>query len=239
MVPAGAVVTPIMLALAASVGHDTMIVRPRPRVAVIVTGDEIIGAGLPPRGKIRDAIGPMLPGLLTRMGAQLTSVEHIPDTSALLTNALTVDADVIVTTGASSVGVGDHLHRALAAEVLVNGVSCRPGHPQSLARLGHRFVVGLPGNPLAALVAAVTLLHPLVCGFTGRSLDRLEKASIGEITSHEISTRLVPVQVSGSRATPVGNDMPGVLWGAALANALAVIPPNWDRRGEVQILQIP
>lgn len=136
LVPGGTPVSPTVLALAASTGHDSIVVRPRPRVAVIVTGDEVVPAGRPDHGKVRDAIGPMLPGLLSWLGATLTTLEYVKDNRSLLMKALTADANVIVTTGASSAGIGDQLHTALqavSAEVLINGVACRPGHPQLLA----------------------------------------------------------------------------------------------------------
>lgn len=242
LVPVGTRVTPTVLALAASAGHDTVAAHPRPRVAVVVTGDELVHEGIPSSGRIRDTIGPMLPGLVTWMGAELTGIDHVPDTGEALHSALAADADVVVTTGASSVGAGDQLPRVLTelfAELLVDGVACRPGHPQLLARLGGRYVVGLPGNPLAALVAAMTLLDPLVSTLAARPLTPLAPATVtGEVTSHERMTRLVPVEVEAGRASPVGHDRPGMIWGAALADALAVIPPEWDGR-QVGLLPLP
>ncbi len=248
LVPAGARVTPTVLALAAGAGHDTLEVHPRPRVAVVVTGDELVHAGIPRPGRIRDAIGPMLPGILTWMGADLVGVDHAPDTGDALRDALVSDAghcaktDVVVTTGASSVGVGDQLPRVLpdlSAELLVSGVACRPGHPQLLARLGDRHVAGLPGNPLAALVAAMTLVEPLVSGLAARPVTPLERARVvGEVTGHERSTRLVPVVVGEGLARPVGHDRPGMIWGAAMADALAVIPPGWDG-GTARLISLP
>lgn len=242
LVPAGARITPTVLALAASAGHDAITVHRRPCVAAIVTGDELVHEGVPQPGRIRDAIGPMLPGLLTWMGADLTGVEHVPDTGDALRRALEVDADVVVTTGASSVGVGDQLPRVLtelSAELLVNGVACRPGHPQLLARLGDRYVAGLPGNPLAALVATMTLVEPLVSALAARPLTPLTEAVLaGEVTSHERMTRLVPVRVEAGGASPVGRDRPGMIWGAAVADALAVVPPGWDGAA-VHLLPLP
>ncbi|RNL82680.1 molybdopterin molybdenumtransferase MoeA [Halostreptopolyspora alba] len=242
LAPVGTRVTPTVLALAASAGHDTIAVHPRPRVAVVVTGDELVHEGIPGSGRIRDAIGPMMPGLVTWMGAELTGVDHVPDTGDALRSALAAEADVVVTTGASSVGARDQLPRVLtelSAELLVNGVACRPGHPQLLARLGDRHVVGMPGNPLAALVAAVTLLDPLVRALAARPIAPLAEAAVsGEVTSHERMTRLVPVEVEAGWASPVGRDRPGMIWGAALADALAVVPPGWDGR-RVGLLPLP
>ncbi|NKE62505.1 molybdopterin molybdotransferase MoeA, partial [Lentzea sp. PSKA42] len=148
LIPAGSLISPAVVGLAAGAGHDTVLVHRRPRVAVVVTGDELLHSGPPRPGRVRDAIGPMLPGLLT--GADLLGTTHLRDDPSALADALTFDqADVLVTCGATSVGPADHLRRVLAdlqAEILVSGVACRPGHPMLLAVLPDgRCVVGLPG----------------------------------------------------------------------------------------------
>ncbi|MFI6096071.1 molybdopterin-binding protein [Lentzea sp. NPDC051213] len=238
LVPSGTLVSPAVIGLAAGAGHDTLLVHRRPRVAVIVTGDELLHAGPPHPGRVRDAIGPMLPGLLT--GADLLGTTHLRDDPAALADALTFDqADVLVTCGATSVGPADHLRRVLAelgAEILVSGVACRPGHPQLLAVLPDgRCVVGLPGNPFAALAAVLTLLRPLLETLGGHTVRPARTAWLGDVGAHPRDTRLVPVATAGGEAVPVGHDKPGSLWGAALADALAVVPPG-HQGGEVELL---
>ncbi|SMC91163.1 molybdopterin molybdotransferase MoeA [Lentzea albidocapillata] len=238
LVPAGSPITPAVLGLAAGAGHDTLLAHRRPRVAVIVTGDELLHAGLPRPGRVRDAIGPMLPGLLTR--ADLIGTTHLRDDPAALVDALASgQADVLVTCGATSVGPADHLRRVLAdldAEVLISGVACRPGHPMLLAVLPDgRCVVGLPGNPFAALAAVLTLLHPLLDALGGHTARPPVTAWLPDVGAHRTDTRLVPVTRSGGLAVPAGHDRPGSLWGAALADALAVVPPG-HRGGEVEVL---
>ncbi|MCS7484036.1 hypothetical protein ACFFQW_31580 [Umezawaea endophytica] len=112
----------------------------------------------------------------------------------------------------------------------VAGVACRPGHPQLLAVFPDgRCVVGLPGNPFAALGACVTLVEPLVGALAGRLVKPAVTVELrGAVVAHPRDTRLVPVVLSGSTAAPVGHDRPGTLWGAALADALAVVPPGWS-----------
>lgn len=243
--PRGAVVTPALLGLAASLGHDTLTVRPRPGVAILVTGDEVVTRGVPPPGRVRDALGPLLPGLVHWAGGQGSPARYVPDGSHELADALasTGDADVLVACGASSAGPADHLPRVLrdlGAELLVDGVACRPGHPQLLARLPDgRFVVGLPGNPHAALVAALTLLVPLIGTLTARSPAPAENAvPAGEIATHTRDTRLVAVRRTPEGVVPAGHDRPGTLWGAALADALAVVPPGWCGE-DVELLSLP
>lgn len=245
---AGAVVTPVVLGLAAALGHDTLLVRPRPRVAVLVTGDEVVGEGLPAPGRVRDAIGPFLPGLVEWAGGRVTGGSRVPDGLRALRAALGGSsegdggADVVVVCGASSKGPADHLRAALhdlGADVLVDGVAVRPGHPQLLARLPDgRLLVGLPGNPFAALAAALTLLAPILRELTGTPAAKETGALAGAVRSHARDTRLVPVRRSEKGAVPVGHDRPGSLWGAALADALAVVPPGWA--GErVELIELP
>lgn len=244
MLPAGAVVDPVTLGLAASVGHDTLIVHRRPRVGTVITGAELCASGIPAAGRVRDAIGPMLPGLIRAAGAEPSWESRISDDPAAMVDALLRrDAEVLVVCGATSAGAADHLRGALdrlAARVPVHGVACRPGHPQLFAVLPDgRFVVGLPGNPYAALVAALTLLSPLLGRLAGRSEPPSPAAVLrGPVTPHDRDTRLVAVTTTGGVAQPVGHDRPGSLWGAARADALAVVPPGWTG-GEVELLPLP
>lgn len=263
---AGTVVTPVTLGLAAALGHDVLEVRPRPGVAVLVTGDEVVDAGLPAPGRVRDAIGPFLPGLVEWAGGRVTGTVRLPDGPAPLRAALAGapggwaepgagtpgggsqggespgGPDVVVVCGASSKGPADHLRAVLAelgADVLVDGVAVRPGHPQLLARLADgRLVVGLPGNPFAALGAAMTLLVPILRELTCSPAPAQTSALSGEVRPHPCDTRLVPVRRSGRGAVPVGHDRPGSLWGAALADALAVVPPGWSGE-QVELIELP
>ncbi|SEU15081.1 molybdopterin molybdotransferase [Nonomuraea wenchangensis] len=245
---AGAVVTPVALGLAAALGHDDLLVRPRPGVLVLITGDEVVHKGRPGAGRVRDAIGPFLPGLVEWAGGRVTDTVHLPDGPSALRAALSAPpegrggADVVVVCGASSKGPADHLRgvlAALGADVLVDGVAVRPGHPQALARLPHGpLVAGLPGNPFAALGAALTLLVPALRRLTGTPATRETGTLGGDVRSHPRDTRLVPVRRTREGAVPVGHDRPGSLWGAALADALAVVPPGWD--GErIELIELP
>jgi molybdopterin molybdotransferase len=247
LVPAGTPVGAAVLGLAAATGHDTLRAHPLPRVVALITGDELLERGLPRGGQVRDALGPQLTRLVAGHGGALVARSHVPDRAELLVRAVDdAGADVVVTTGASSVGPADHLRRVLGelgAEVLVDGVACRPGHPQLLARLPDgRIVVGLPGNPLAAVVAAVTVLAPLLAGLAGRSPVPPRTALLSTaVRSAPDATRLLPVRLAGLRAEPVRHTGPGMLRGAALADALAVVPPGsaGDAGSEVEVLPLP
>ncbi|MGW7047628.1 hypothetical protein ACWGDT_34085 [Streptomyces avermitilis] len=115
----------------------------------------------------------------------------------------------------------------------MDAVAVRPGHPQLPAQLpDRRWILGLPGNPCAALVAAHTLLAPLLAGLTGRPLPVLPRVPLtGEVRTTPGRTHLVPVTWDGATAQAVGGHGPAFLRGAALADALAAVPPDW-RPGE-------
>jgi molybdopterin molybdotransferase len=246
LLPAGAPVTAAVLGLAAACGHDDLLVRPPSGVLALVTGDELLTEGAPRDGRVRDALGPQLPLLVAAHGGQLVGLSHLRDESDLLRKAIdTAETPVVVVTGASSAGPADHLRPVLGelgAELLIEGVACRPGSPQLLARLTDgRLVVGLPGNPLAALAAAGTLLAPALAALAGREL-RAVRALAGEPLSASASdTRLVPVRRQGRHVHPVPGTGAGMLRGAALADALAVVPPRADLASgaEVELLPLP
>ncbi|MFB6720144.1 molybdopterin molybdotransferase MoeA [Kribbella sp. NPDC056345] len=236
VLPAGIVVDGPVLGLAASLGLNRLTVIPQPVVAALITGNELVHQGPSGPGRVRDAIGPMLPTLITQAGAHPGPILHLPDTREALLEALqnqhsTGASHLILVSGSSAAGPADHLRAVLAevgAELVVDGVDCRPGHPQALARLGDgRLVVGLPGNPFAALSAFLTLGVAAIDRLRGLPLQTLPIAPIpGGVACHPHSTRLVPVRVTGQGAVPVGHGGSAMLRGAAGADALAVVDPG-------------
>jgi molybdopterin molybdotransferase len=246
LLPVGTLVTPAVLGLAAAAGYDTVTAVPRPRAEVLILGDELLTAGLPHDGLIRDALGPMLPPWLRALGAEVIAVRRLGDDAKALRKAITSsDADLIVTTGGTASGPVDHVHPTLSrigAELLVNGVEVRPGHPMLLARIkDDQHLVGLPGNPLAAVSGLLTLAEPLLRTLAARPAPEplalpLQDAAHG----HPYDTRLIPVALRVDSAVPLHYNGPAMLRGIAAADALAVVPPGGARPGqEVELLDLP
>ncbi|WP_210573331.1 molybdopterin molybdotransferase MoeA [Streptomyces sp. GESEQ-4] len=246
LLPVGTLVTPAVLGLAAAAGYDTVTAVPRPRAEVLILGDELLTEGLPHDGLIRDALGPMLPPWLRGLGAEVIAVRRIGDDAKALRKAITSsDADLIVTTGGTASGPVDHVHPTLSrigAELLVNGVEVRPGHPMLLARIkDDQHLVGLPGNPLAAVSGLLTLAEPLLRTLAARPAPEplalpLQDAAHG----HPYDTRLIPVALRVDSAVPLHYNGPAMLRGIAAADALAVVPPGGARPGqEVELLDLP
>ena len=250
LIAAGTVVGPAIVGLAAAAGYDTLAVIRPAVIAVLVVGDELLERGLPRPGRVRDALGPLVPPWLASLGARANPPIRVPDSrQALLDEIEDSTADVIVTTGSTASGPVDHLHDVLdhlGARWIVDGVMVRPGHPMLLAGLPDgRYVIGLPGNPLAAVSGILTLAAPLIAslrglpdlGFAATEADLAE-----EVTSHPEDTRLVPVvldPVDGiARQLHFGG--PAMLRGLALADGMAAIPPGGGQRGaRVDVLPLP
>ena len=249
----GGVVTPAVTGMAAAAGYDTLkVVRP-PNVAILILGDELLQRGVARDGRIRDALGPMLPGWISWAGGRAFPPQHLPDTIDELVAALDdANADVIVTTGSTAAGPADHLHSALnflGATWRVDGVNVRPGHPMCLATLPDgRQVVGLPGNPLAAISAVLTLLVPMLATLRGEhgadEVHILDAILTEAMRPHPDSTRLLPVRrgFTGPEitATPTMHVGPAMLRGLSLADGIAVIPPGGGEIGSfVKVLPLP
>ena len=252
LVTPGGVVTPGVVGLAAAAGYDTMQVIPSPVVGVFVMGDELLERGLPRPGRVRDALGPLLPPWLAGLGARANPPIRVPDSlEALLAEIDDAQVDVIVTTGSTAAGPVDHLHAALdslRARWLVDGVAVRPGHPMLMAELRDgRILIGLPGNPLAAVSGLVTLAAPLIAAMRGAEepiASGLEAILVDDVTSHPHDTRLVPVSIEPGEVTHLARPHlhagPAMLRGLAQSDGFAVITPGSGQRGtSVQVLPNP
>ncbi|MBA2945329.1 molybdopterin molybdenumtransferase MoeA [Streptomyces sp. PSKA28] len=246
LLPPGTLVTPAVLGLAAAAGYDELSTVPRPRVEVLVLGDELLTEGRPRDGLIRDALGPMLPPWLRALGAEVVAARRLgDDAEALYTAITTSDADLILTTGGTAAGPVDHVHPTLSrlgAELLVNGVQVRPGHPMLLARIReNQHLVGLPGNPLAAVSGLLTLAEPLLRLLAGQGPPEPYTVPVRDaVHGHPSDTRLVPVVIRDDRAVPLHYYGPAMLRGIAGADGLAVVPPGGAQPGQhLEILDLP
>lgn len=233
LIATGTVLGPAHLGLAAAAGADTVEVVRRPTARVLVLGDELLDRGSPADGRVRDALGPQVPAWLERLGVDCLGVHRVEDTLDAHLAALDAadDVDLLVTTGGTAAGPADHVHGALAGRdgaLVVDSVAVRPGHPMLLATLpGPRWLLGLPGNPQAAVAALLTLGGPLVAALLGRPLPVLGAASSPvDISAPPHATRLVLAALGPDGAEPTSHHGSGMLRGLAVADGYLVVPPG-------------
>ncbi len=175
----GSTIGVALLGVLAALGETHVLVYRRPSVAVLSTGDEVVPIAARPRaGEVRDSNATVLGALLRSFGAEAVSAGHVRDDLAALERVL-ADAserhDAVVLSGGSSVGTRDHTEAALAKRgapgVVVHGVRMKPGRPVLLAASGTRPIVGLPGNPTAAMVALMVLGRSIFAKLSGRTAE--------------------------------------------------------------------
>jgi molybdopterin molybdotransferase len=154
------------IAVLSAVGSMRVRVRRPPVIHLVSTGDELVEPHeVPAPHQIRESNGRMLAAFLADLGAEAAVVGRAPDEPAGLARALGdgLAADLLLVSGGVSVGVYDLVARTLedlGAETLFHGVAMRPGKPVLAARRGATLIVGLPGNPVSALVGLVVLVAP-------------------------------------------------------------------------------
>lgn len=170
---AGTRLRPQDIGLAAAVGRARLRVHRPLRVAVFSTGDEVRepGTALAP-GTIYDSNRFVVAALLTELGCRVTDLGILPDLPAAIRAALAEAAgghDLLVTSGGVSVGEEDHVRAAIEALGRLHAwrVAIKPGRPIALGQIGRVPLVGLPGNPVAAMVTFVTIARPLVLRLAG------------------------------------------------------------------------
>ncbi len=248
---AGTRVAPALAGLLAATGHDEVAVVRRPRVALLLLGDELLTSGVPERGRVRDSLGPQLPGWVARAGAVVASALQVPDDPPSL-RASVLDAvesaDLVITTGGTADGPRDHV-KAMVAELngdlLVDRVAVRPGHPMLLAALpgiggGRVPLIGLPGNPHSAIVGFVTLALAVIDAMLGIPPVRLGTLRAGEeLRTPPGHTRLIAgTAVDGVFVlSPYGGS--AMLRGLAQSTGFAVVSERVPAGAEVEWLPLP
>jgi molybdopterin molybdotransferase len=175
LLAAGAALGPAELGVLAAAGRPEVRCSLRPRLAVLVTGDELIGPAEPLRpGAVRDSNAYTVPALAARAGAEVVSVEQVGDDAGATESALAaaLGADALVVCGGVSVGAHDHVRPALArlgVEQVFWRLALRPGKPTWFGRHpGGALVFGLPGNPVSAMVTFLLLVRPALLAMQGR-----------------------------------------------------------------------
>lgn len=176
VVPAGRVIDPRALVAIAAADIDRVTLYRRPRVSVITTGDELVppGAAAATPRAVPDSLSAALLLLAQQWGGEPVRALHAADDPAAILAAATTardQSDIVLIVGGASRGLRDASKRSLLAlglDLKVDTVAMKPGAPMWYGRVGGAHVVGLPGNPTAAMTVARLLVVPLLTGLGGR-----------------------------------------------------------------------
>jgi len=201
--PAGTRLTAPDIGLAAALGCATLRVRRRVRVGVFSTGDELgePGAALRP-AQTYDSNRFTLMALLARLPAEVADLGILPDDREATAGALraaAADHDLLLTSGGVSTGEADHLRAAIGSggRLVFWRLAIKPGRPAAMGVVGGTPVIGLPGNPVAAVITFLHLARPMVLRLSGAAAETLPRfAAIADFAYRKKAGRREYVRVS-------------------------------------------
>jgi molybdopterin molybdotransferase len=234
---AGTVIRAAELGVLASLARSSVSCVRRPRVAVLVSGDELLGPDEPMRpGGVRDSSSFSISALTRCAGGEVASTSLTRDdpvaTREAIARAVT-GVDVTIICGGVSVGEHDHVRpalKALGAEQVFWGLALKPGRPVWFGTIAGKLAFGLPGNPVSAMVTFVLLVGPALRALMGaRDADRSATAVMDSDyakapgRAHAVRCRL-STREDGWHAEPTGAQGSHILTSMLRADALAIVP---------------
>ncbi len=242
---------PVDLGALAGCGHDSVLVRRRPRVHIIPTGSELLPHDVEPaRGQLTEYNSLILSGQAREAGGEAQVSDIIGDDEALLrqalAGALADEPDLILALSGSSAGAHDFTAAAIGAlgEVLAHGIAVRPGHPVIIGMAAGIPIIGVPGYPVSAALTGELLVLPLIRRWLG--LAEPQPATLEAFSTRKISSpigdddfvRVALAEIDGRiRATPLQRGA-GVITSLVRADGLAHIPrfhEGVDRGGVLKV----
>jgi len=226
----GRVLRPQDLGVLSSVGQGDVQVIRRPRVRLVVTGNELLPSGSHPSGfHIADANGPMLSALVERDGGVVDFPGLVRDDPTAILEALQADADIVIVSGGSSVGIEDLAPMLVAqnGELAVHGIAMRPSSPTGLGRMGQRLIFLLPGNPVSSLCAYDFFAGRAIRALGGRSRNWPYRSMRGKLT-RKISSPIgrldyARVRVDGDLVEPLSVGGASVLSSTTRSDGFVIV----------------
>ena len=241
----GTVLRPQQLGLATSLGQWQVLVHRRPRVALLSTGDEVVEPGTPRRaGQIYDANRFTLRGSIEQCGGEVVDLGIVADVREELRARLLEAAgigDMVVTSGGVSVGVLDFVKDVLDEIGAIDfwQVAMQPGRPLAFGRIGPAHFFGLPGNPVASMLAFMLFVRPAIYKLAGRRRIFPETAEAIAVEAmskkkgrREFKRGIVQWQNGRWEARTTGPQGSGILSSMAAGNCLIVLE---EARGDVAV----
>ncbi len=186
----------VELAVLATLGMATVTVRRRPRVVLLSTGDELLAPGQDWRpAAIYDSNRPLIASVLRQWGYEVITPDIVADTRAAtraaMLSAADLAPDLIMSSGGVSVGEEDHVQSLLQTEGDVSfwKVALRPGKPLCLARWHEHPYIGLPGNPLSALVTLTMVCRDALLGLCGQAAPHWQGQRVRSAFARRVGER--------------------------------------------------
>jgi molybdopterin molybdotransferase len=218
----------------------------RPRVGLVVTGDELLPAGSRPQGsQIVDSNSVVLRGLLARDGGVALPFEILPDIPERIERAMAEkSADVVLVSGGTSVGQEDHAPRLLSqlGELSFHGISMRPSSPTGIGRIDDRFVFLLPGNPVSCLAAYEFFAGPTIRALGGRARawpHRALRVPLARKISSEVGrTDYVRVAIEDGHAVPLATSGASILSSTVRAAGAVIVPRELEGMPEGDAVEV-
>ncbi len=234
---AGTLLRPQEIGMLVALGFAEVSVIKQPKVAILTTGDELVGVGEPiAPGQIRDVNSHTLAGLITDNGGNSIQLPIAGDTleevRALFQNALNAEPDMIISSAGVSVGAADLIRTVLAEFGAVDfwRINLRPGKPLAYGQIGGVPFFGLPGNPVSAMVTFDVLVRPALSQLAGRvDLVTTVPVIVEEALKSDGRRSFLRVKLSKRddgqlTATTTGTQSSGALMSMVLADALMIVP---------------
>jgi molybdopterin molybdotransferase len=253
LLTAGTRMRPMQIAVAASAGRAAVTVRPRPRVVVLSTGDELTEPGSPlVPGRIWDSNSYMIAAAAREAGAVAYRRSGVPDDPKGVLPALEeqlAHADLLITTGGVSMGGEHDVVKAALRElgtVTFRKVAMQPGMPQGFGVIGDKVpIFTLPGNPVSAYVSFQMFVRPAIAALQGAddlSLPSVRATLTGPVRSPSGRRSYLRGVLDGSKVTPLSGQGSHQIAYLGRANALIVVPERETRLSaddEVDVLVLP
>jgi molybdopterin molybdotransferase len=226
---------PADLALIAAMNHGTVTVRRRPVVAILPTGDELVAPGGAPRAdQIVASNGFALKAMVEAEGAVARMLPIAGDSAESLTAAfrLAAGADLLLTIGGASVGDHDLVGAAAEAEGVRQAfykVAMRPGKPLMAGRAGEMVMIGLPGNPVSAIVCGTIFVLPALRAMLGLGrapAPRLTAPLAAAVEANGPREHYMRAVLEDGRLTAMDSQDSALLRILSRSNALIVRPPG-------------
>jgi molybdopterin molybdotransferase len=225
--------------LVASLGLAHLVAVRRPRVRILVTGNEIVAPGMQ-KGEyqVYDANSYMLRGLITRDGGVLEAQQRLGDDRDSIRDALLAPgADVILLSGGSSVGSEDYAPQLISeiGELAIHGVAMRPSSPAGIGRIGSTLVFLLPGNPVSCLCAYDFFAGRAIrlCG--GRPGDWPHRTRRGTVVRKIVSAigrvDYCRVRLIGDEVEPIALSGASILSSTTRADGFVIVPAESEGYG--------